>query len=428
VKKILILAHDFPPKQSVGAERPFGWYKYLPKYGFDPTVVTINQDSITIEQKRAIDPKNSVFWTEPNYTFRDKFILKYGSRYALLRRFLSLVIFLFEFVSFKFDSKRGIYFEAHKLLQKQKFDIIIATGEPFILFKYASLLSNEFGVPWIADYRDEWVKNPTVRNKVVLFFTDIYKIFFERKYLKNVTTFTTVNNDIKKNTEIRTKVKMSRIIENGVDLDIIEFKNYKPEKSNDFIIAYAGILYDFDYLKIFSAAFDRFMKDNQMPKNVKIHFYGIRKQKSKAIDDAEKLNLKYPKNVFIFDFLEIKKLASEISKASLFLNLIAADPSKGNIGTKIYLYAALRKPVLSIPSLKISESNFFPNRNIHFISFKENEIFDYLNNLYLKFVTGESIITDITDEEVFNLSREKSTANLSQLLLSIINENKIRNV
>jgi hypothetical protein len=423
LKKILILAYDFPPKQSVGAERPYGWFKYLPKYGFDPTVITIKQEELTPEHKRNLDPKDSVIWTESHKTFRDKFIIKYGNRYALVRRLLSLFIFLFEFVSFRFDSKKSIYFEARTILQKQKFDVILATGEPFILFKYASLLSKEFGVPWIADYRDEWVKNPTIRNKnkFYLFYTDLYKSLLERIILKNASAFTTVNNDIKRNIEKRTKILTSQIIENGVDLDIIKALDIDESEGDDFIIAYAGILYDFDYLKVFADAFDRFMEQNDMPKNVKIHFYGIRKLKSRALDDAEKLKQKYPENVFIFDFVELRQLATELSKASLFLNLIAADPSKGNIGTKIYLYAALRKPILSIPNMRHDSTNFFPNRNVHSITYKMDEVLSFLHSIYQDYRTGTKIITDITDEEVFNLSREKSTSFLAEFISSLKN-------
>ena len=424
LKKILILAYDFPPKQSVGAERPFGWFKYLPKYGFDPTVITIKQEELTPEQKRNLDPKDSVIWTESHKTFRDKFIIKYGNRYALVRRFLSLLIFLFEFVSFRFDSKKSIYFEARSILQKQKFDVIIATGEPFILFKYANLLSKEFGVPWIADYRDEWANNPTIRNKnkVYLFFTDLYKSLLERKILKSASAFTTVNNDIKINIEKRTKILTSQIIENGVDLDMIDALDVDESKGDDFIIAYAGILYDFDYLKVFVAAFDRFMEQNDMPKNVKIHFYGIRKLKSRALDDAEKLKQKYPENVFIFDFLELRQLATKLSKASLFLNLIAADPSKGYIGTKIYLYAALRKPILSIPVVNTTETEFFPNRQIHHLLYDPETIHEFLETNYSDFTINGIISTDISDEEIFHLSREYSTSKLADFTYSLLNE------
>ncbi len=33
MKKLLILAYDFPPYVSVGGLRPYAWYRYLKEYG-----------------------------------------------------------------------------------------------------------------------------------------------------------------------------------------------------------------------------------------------------------------------------------------------------------------------------------------------------------------------------------------------------------
>ena len=40
--KILILYVDFPPINSIGAERPHSWYKYFHEYGLNPIVITKN--------------------------------------------------------------------------------------------------------------------------------------------------------------------------------------------------------------------------------------------------------------------------------------------------------------------------------------------------------------------------------------------------
>jgi hypothetical protein len=40
MKKILILAYDFPPYVSVGGLRPYNWYRYLKEFGIEPIVVT----------------------------------------------------------------------------------------------------------------------------------------------------------------------------------------------------------------------------------------------------------------------------------------------------------------------------------------------------------------------------------------------------
>lgn len=40
MKKVLILAYDFPPYVSVGGLRPYSWYKYLHQSDVYPIVIT----------------------------------------------------------------------------------------------------------------------------------------------------------------------------------------------------------------------------------------------------------------------------------------------------------------------------------------------------------------------------------------------------
>ena len=52
--KVLILCNDFPPVNSIGAERPYSWYKYFHNSGYYPIIITKNQ----IQSKDALIHKN----------------------------------------------------------------------------------------------------------------------------------------------------------------------------------------------------------------------------------------------------------------------------------------------------------------------------------------------------------------------------------
>ena len=62
------------------------------------------------------------------------------------------------------DTSKTIYYAADQFLKNNECSMIIATGEPFILFKYASSLSKKHRIPWIADYRDGWTTNQSKIN------------------------------------------------------------------------------------------------------------------------------------------------------------------------------------------------------------------------------------------------------------------------
>ena len=40
--KVLVLCNDFTPLNSIGAQRPYSWFKYFKKYGAEITAITKN--------------------------------------------------------------------------------------------------------------------------------------------------------------------------------------------------------------------------------------------------------------------------------------------------------------------------------------------------------------------------------------------------
>ncbi|MFQ3579049.1 MAG: hypothetical protein SNJ71_02780, partial [Bacteroidales bacterium] len=169
VKKVLILAYDFPPYVSVGGLRPFAWYKYLKSYDIYPIVVTRqwnnlhgnNLDYIIPSQSKDVIIENTEYGTiiKTPYkpTLSNSLLLKYGEKKAkFIRKLITGYFEIFQWFFLHVGSKKNIYIYAKQYLKNNKVDVIIATGEPFILFKYASTLSRLYSIPWIADYRDPW--------------------------------------------------------------------------------------------------------------------------------------------------------------------------------------------------------------------------------------------------------------------------------
>mgnify|MGYP001445437583 FL=1 len=62
-KKVLILAYDFPPYNSIGAQRPYSWLKYFNEFGFQPIIVTRHWDEIRDEEDYYKASKKQFFET-----------------------------------------------------------------------------------------------------------------------------------------------------------------------------------------------------------------------------------------------------------------------------------------------------------------------------------------------------------------------------
>jgi hypothetical protein len=226
--KVLILAHDFPPYVSVGGLRPYSWMKYLSEYDIHPVIVTRNwndeqTDTNSFIRASTIQTVEQLY--EEEYTliktpfrpnFAHRLLLKKGpSHYRILRQFYSLMMELLQFF-LPIGTKRPIYCAAKDYLKTYKVDMIIATGEPFVLFHYAKKLSAEFGVPWIADYRDPWCQDVRIQHN--LFLQTIYRTI-EKRTVKTARAITTVSeNFIMLIQQINPTITFQEI-SNGFDLE-----------------------------------------------------------------------------------------------------------------------------------------------------------------------------------------------------------------
>ncbi len=55
MKKVLIISFYFPPSPNIGAQRPYRLAKYLPKFGWEPIILTSKLPGIPPELIRKIE-------------------------------------------------------------------------------------------------------------------------------------------------------------------------------------------------------------------------------------------------------------------------------------------------------------------------------------------------------------------------------------
>jgi hypothetical protein len=139
MKRVLILANDFPPKNTGGAERPYSWYKYFQKHGIKVTVVTKDFSYSGNEYSDLLQSSN-IIRASSNQDFSSKILMKFGEhKFIIIRKSFTLFYRLTHFF-LPVGMHYSIYKAAKLELRKHNYDCILATGEPFILFSYASRL------------------------------------------------------------------------------------------------------------------------------------------------------------------------------------------------------------------------------------------------------------------------------------------------
>ena len=419
MKKIVILCYDFPPLNTIGAQRPYSWYKNFKSFGLYPIVITNNwTKSGNINNKVVREEVGEIHYIKSSKYSDDKLLINQKNiGLIILRKIISFLNAFLKFNYSKIDKTYNLYDYAKSFVNKNNVDYLLMSGEPFILFKYGHKLSEKYNIPWFADYRDDWIYDHGRLNKGLLDkLLKRYEAIYEKKYLKTTSGYSTVSEYILKDIQKRVNCKNNIIIENGVELNHI--KNGKLIlNQDDFNIVYTGRFYECSYMQIFNAGFEQLMK-SVGNKKIKVFFVGIEKWKCNPYFEALKIKKKYPNNVEIINTVDIQTATNYQLSAAVLLNFIAGDPSKGLIGAKAYSYAATKNPTLVIPEISNKNSPFFPNRNIQTIAVNEQQVFEFLNDKYAKHLQSVSLKTNITDKEINSFSRKSNAKKLSNFILN----------
>ena len=436
MKKVLILAYDFPPYNSVGGLRPYSWLKHFRSFGFDPIIVTRQWKKTNNNQFNYLSSSNDdkIIYETLNYglviktpyksNLGNRIYLKYGDKnFFLLRKLISFYFEICQYL-FKVGPKKQIYFGAKEFLSNNKVDAIIATGDPFVLFSYASSLSKEFDIPWFADYRDDWVDNHVIENNFKLINKLLKKYYrlIEKRVLANVSGISTVSDYLKDQILNRNSNSESVTIENGADLEYYE-NLYSPFSQDEFTILYSGRLYNLEYLEIFQNGFEKLLNEYKFNNKIKVYFIGTEISNNISTEWLKQFKNMHPENIIIEDTKSPNEIAKYQMNASVLLNLIAGDPEKGLIGTKSYNYAVTRNPILTIPSVKNNKSVFFPGRDIQFVAVNQNEVFKFLSLHFTNYIKNVKWTSSLSDKEMYELSREYNAEKLLNFIKNKINGN-----
>ncbi len=348
MKKVLIIAYAFPPYVMVGGLRPYNWYKYFREFGIDPVVVTrqwSNKNGNHLDYIAEGDSSNILIEESESGTliktpytpnFANRLVLNYGNtRFRFIRRVITA---LYEFGQFilPMGPKYQILIEAERYLKNNKVDVIIATGEPFILFAYANKLSNKFGVPWIADYRDPWSNNETYIGNLIL---RKWHSFFEKRTVRSAAYVTTVSSFVQKKINSVVLNKSYAILPNGYDPMIVEEVQTIQQQDKFLQIAFAGTIYKWNPVESFLHAVSNFVATIDNPA-FRINFYG-----TNIDNELITIITKYPllkNHVFIFPKMQNNVLLQKLAEN----NVMLLFNYYSYLGTKIFDYLGIRRRII----------------------------------------------------------------------------------
>ncbi len=362
MKKVLIISYYFPPSGGSGVQRWLKFVKYLPKFGYEPIVLTVDPTVASYPQidTTLLQDIPSLVRVERTTTREILSLYKrvsptkeipYGgfanentnTFFSILSRFVRGNLFLT-------DPRRGwnkfAYKKACELIEQEQIDTVITTSPPHSTQLIGLKLKKRFSsIQWIADLRDPWRDIFYYKDTYPTWLADKLNAYYERAVLQQADQLITVSNGCK-NLFLQHAAVADKfhVIPNGYDED--DFEQLPVDKTADkFVISYIGVLsglYCIDGLIDAVANLSASYKQQLI-----IRFVGkiapeIRQKLSeKGIDDM----------LEFVDYVPHNEALRYMKNAHLLLLLLPhASTNTGILTGKLFEYMASETPILMLAS------------------------------------------------------------------------------
>lgn len=415
-KKALIFCYDYHPLNTVAVNRISEWAKNFNEFGVYPIIVTrkwntpiSNFKDYYVEENGEIEiienEKFAEFRIPNKLSTLEKINAKLTSlNWIRLRKINTLLMLLVRFLP-GFNIEKNIYRKHFNQIQSTfNPDILIASGEPFILFKYAFHYHKKFKTPYILDYRDGWSTNITTQTGIKSSLNKI-EAHFEKKFLQQAKHVTIASELLLSEISNKFQFKNISVIENGADLESID--EIIPNPDSNFTLVFTGTIYDTHNVLDFLDAFEKLISEKQaIVKFIGADYYA----RNKNVQKIKEMSEKYPENVLLTSRIP-KKDALQIQKnAAVLLKFSSNKVIKGFYGAKLYEYACMNKTILNIVKNEThATTDFFVNEQIQTFAFSKETCYEKLLDLYVKWENKTLKSNFLSKDQINSISRKKQT-------------------
>lgn len=183
--RVLMAAYYFPPLSGSGVFRSIKFAKYLPLFGWEPTVISTDRPPegwkfSDDSQVKEIPEGMEVVRIPDGISTRRETTLSSGRVQAILGFLRSVLRFspeadrifarlaksregIMQLLTFPCGALAWAYDVTQyieKYVDMDQFEVIYTTSGPASAHLIGFYLKHKYGIPWVADYRDPWTFNP----------------------------------------------------------------------------------------------------------------------------------------------------------------------------------------------------------------------------------------------------------------------------
>jgi glycosyltransferase involved in cell wall biosynthesis len=264
MKKVLFITYFWPPSGKASLHWPLFVIKHLPRFGWQPSVLTVDEDSFSHKDESLLQviPENlEVLKTAANEPFNlyRKFLGKKSNSPLVasetislsntgLRHRLAVWIRMNLFVP---DARIGWYTSAVRgaatLLSQKKFDAIVSIGPPHSSHLIGKKLSRQFNIPHIPVLIDPWVDIIYYKHFKRSIPTLTLDNYFERKTFEHAHNIIFVTQSMCEDYQRKYPwiQKKSHVLYWGYNEESFEGVKRTTQTSDAEIILHAGNIFDY---------------------------------------------------------------------------------------------------------------------------------------------------------------------------------------
>lgn len=358
-----------------GVQRTLKFAKYLPEFGWEPTVVTSEpagyfayDDSLQEEVRQAkLDVHRTSSWDPTRLFGRRKVISLPPERTRRALSFLSQLILIP-------DNKLGWWLPARRkaleLHRKEPFDLIFSTAPPYTAHLIAAGVARSSGLPLVLDFRDDWMGNPRHHYPTAIHRSLSSRL--EQRAVAGATHTIVINEVIRRNLLARNadvlRPKDVIVIPQGYDpSDFIAFGGdhatrgdrstsvKEPSASGSaptegihegFRLLYSGVFYHAQTPEPFLRGLADFItRRPEVKSTIEAAFVGLLPESALRLADE----LEVGDLIRNTGYLQHSEAVAEILSADVLWMMIGRSDGAESISTsKLYEYFGARKPILGI--------------------------------------------------------------------------------
>lgn len=267
--RVLMAAYYFPPLSGSGVFRSIKFAKYLPQFGWQPTVISTDRPpngwnfADESQLKEIPDGMEVVRIPDGLSTGREtslgsarvqaildflRDVLRYSPEadrifYRMAQSkegIVALLTFPCNALSWAYDTVQ--YIEEN--LDLEQYQVVYTTSGPSSAHLIGFYLKQKYGIPWVADYRDQWTFNPygatydpsNARQRLLF--------ELESVLLHHADCNLTIEKSLIQSYTQQFQIPKEKIVSITNGYDEADFSSLPTQKSTQkFIINYSGLLY-----------------------------------------------------------------------------------------------------------------------------------------------------------------------------------------